>query len=635
MPVTDSLIAYQRTKKIDEYDSGNNEYLGINKVNVTGDGSTNLPWIITAKWGYTGQHSNVKLTNFDSNGSHYDSIVYQLNGDSYNEFYNTPNAIMYRNSTIEWVNNNPYIPTTAFKMSWSGVGYTVLMQNGSPDNIPNPANFNKAVIQIDEGYKISSGSEVLMSWRVNGIVHKTKLHFDADYPSGSCFDISFSLGGYANNYTSWNIKLNPEPAEEPKVYHDVVFHLEHATVTPNDSQLEQGEHTWNFTADDGYIFTKTGGVKNPNTGMYGAQIPATNTNTTSLTYNLTRDIEVRLQATPVPVSDLPVNLKGSHISEYPETVKRDATTITLKAESGYLFKSDTTTNYMAGDNVLTSIITPASETDTLTINLTPISSNVTSVEINSLPVKPDAPTGGYLHTYRVSTQQLNQLSNDLIWNYTGSESAYDVTRYINSIIEYPFVPADDFVSANISLGNKKSSVIASEYRSQYYLFNVGSIQVLPTYHNSYDYNVNDATLYLPYMPAVKLPIGKIMNRVIKIHYRINVSTGDTTVLIYADESLIHNFNGTLGHKVPFVNDMKNLIKTDNTFMFDNGIKQAYIEINQNTPNPEVEWYSDNKVIKGSELTSGRYQAKLNSTPVSVPIEDYNILEKYLEKGFIL
>ena len=71
---------------------------------------------------------------------------------------------------------------------------------------------------------------------------------------------------------------------------EIEFYLSHCTVTPNDTTIENGVHSWTFTADEGYIFDKTGGIENPNTGDVGTQIPATNTNVTYLKdYNVTDD----------------------------------------------------------------------------------------------------------------------------------------------------------------------------------------------------------------------------------------------------------------------------------------------------------------------------------------------------------
>lgn len=100
--------------------------------------------------------------------------------------------------------------------------------------------------------------------------------------------------------TNINIILSANTKPVEPTLQDIKFHLTNCTVDYSDTTIPVGEHTFTFTANDGYIFKSNGTISwyDGNIGVQNTKtIPINNSNTLKFTFEvtaLTTDIEVTL-----------------------------------------------------------------------------------------------------------------------------------------------------------------------------------------------------------------------------------------------------------------------------------------------------------------------------------------------------
>lgn len=622
------LFAFARTYS---YTPVSTDYGDISFYEVTTEPShVASNWYIYSQYGSTSSNKSIiEVDNATLNGSFTTSIRYYLEDNYTKSSLALPvNSHFADNSAIKWVNNYTSHRNNSINVSFNGVDV-----NFKTDFLTK--HYGNAVFTIPDGQVWKSNTTLDFTWTgVNSYGgslgdRKVSITSTKDYHAGDMFQIGYNIKDFQARNVS--ITVNTVPDTPPVVKHNITWDLQNATVTPNDSVVDAGEHTFNFKADDGFIFNEVGGVNG------GSEIQPSNSDTASLTYDIQSDVTIKLHANRPPVVTIPVTVKGEHITNYPSTVSVDSDSIVLTAESGYVFSDETTTTFYAGSDFNSVITTPPSNTDTLTIQLTTLTSAITGITIDTNVTKPDTPSGGYLHSYRVTTSQLNALSTELAWNEipnAGQGNYYDVTKYYDNLIKFPFVVSADTTNNYITLGKAESTVIAREYNKDTYDYDMGSIKVTPNYNNGYDYQVTSVELLLPYVDTISLDISNVMNHTVSLIYRISISSGNTTVLIYSDSKLIRTVNASLAKRIPFYTTFKNYVINANTFMFDNSIFTPQISITQHEPDTAVEWYENNIISKGSELDAGSYQGYLSNVQ-NINRDDLIKLNEILYNGFII
>ena len=210
------------------------------------------------------------------------------------------------------------------------------------------------VFTLAEGYKIPAKSTITVNGRYQGglggnVISGTNNTFVTDY--------DMTAGSYLMRITDNKNMLTcsvdfPTVSSKPK--HKITWHLTNCTVTPVDTELDEGSHTWTFKANSGYRFDQDGEIDN-SMGLPIGTITATGTDTINWTYDLKSNVDVTLTANEIPktVTTIPLSQKLTHATSNVSgaEIDRKLNQLTLTADSGYIFKDDILVQLFTGSNV--------------------------------------------------------------------------------------------------------------------------------------------------------------------------------------------------------------------------------------------------------------------------------------------
>lgn len=533
--------------------------------------------------------------------------------------------------TLDKISNDPITVT--------GTGVNIVNQTGI---VHSNRGFIYMIISIADGYVIPANATITVSGTkqgdFGGIVSATPATFTPTYEMGP--------GNYLLRITdkqqllSCSVDFPTAAPSKPK--HNIKWQLTNCSVTPPDTTVEEGDHTWTFKADPGYYFDKTGGVINPNTGQSDGSIPATGTDTTTLTTNLVRDIIVRLTASKVLTATIPITqtLTNSTSNVSGAEVDRKINQIIITSNTGYQFKDDILVRLYTGTTVTQSFSVAGNGNITVTIPFNTntqntITDTMTNIQITATAVQPNTTTG-YDHYYAITNTELHQFSKEQIWDYVGAatEADYDVSKYINNLIELPFAyDTTNLPTSPIAVGRIATATTAHEIKDRFYTLDFGKITVPAKYKNGYDYHVRTCNLYLPFAPAVSIAIDNAMEQVIHIMYKIDISTGNATITLDNDGIPFNTMNVSLANSLPFLNTLQNTIIRDGQHLIYNGIRNPYLVITRNQPVLNSEYYPTNEQNKISNY-QGRIQATLLDDTVINDPTDLAGLQRLLSEGVI-
>lgn len=380
----------------------------------------------------------------------------------------------------------------------------------------------------------------------------------------------------------------------------VTFELSHCTVKPSETSVVNGVHSWTFTADTGYVFNYPGGIVNPNTGMRGDEIPATKTNITTLNnYNIQDDTEIQLSAQKQQAETIPFVQNLTHIrSNVTSTsISRKLNAIQLTADSGYNFQSDIQVLFYVGSSVSSEYnVTGNNKSDiTIPLNTTKdntITDNMTNIVLTASATKIEQHVG-YEHNYLITDTELNALSNEQIWNYVGgdtNEEHYNVSAYINNLVELPFKVDTKTSVERISLGRVQAHTVSHEAKSKIINLDLGVVTVPKKYNNAYDYQTQSIKLYTPFVAPITIDPVNAINKAIHIVYNVDLSNGNLTINLYNDDVLFFTGTNNIGSQLPFLNTLKNTIINRDTHFNDNNVRQAYIVVTREAPILDNDYY---------------------------------------------
>ena len=534
--------------------------------------------------------------------------------------------------TLEGDSKKPFTTTSE--------GVTITAQSGI---VIKSRGWGFIVFTLADGYKIPAHSTIT----VNGthqamggnVVNTTNGTYKTDY--------DMTAGSYLMRITDNQRLLSgsvdfPTVSNKPK--HKITWHLTNCTVSPADTQLDEGSHTWTFKANSGYRFDKPGGILDVNYGKYGKEIVATNTDTTTLTYDLTRDIEVKLTANEIPqtVTTIPIVQKLTHVTSNVSgsEIDRKLNHLTLTADSGYIFKDDVLVQLFTGSNVMQSFNVAGNGATTTTITFNTNTQNtivdsMTNIVITATAVKPEVSTG-YAHYYAITNTELHNFSKEHIWNYVGNdtETSYDVSKYIDNLIELPFgYDTADLPTSKIAVGRVATATTTHELKDRFYTIDFGKITVPAKYKNGYDYQIRTCKLYLPFAPAASIDIANAMEQTIHIVYKIDMSTGNATITLDNNGVPFNTININLADQLPFLNTIQNTVIKNGSHQIYNGIRNPYLVITRQQPVLNSDFYPTNEVGKVTAY-SGRLKATMLDNSGITDSVDFAELQNLLSQGVI-
>lgn len=558
-------------------------------------------------------------------------------GDRYYSQWSIPDlrviddVLVYGSITLEKDSKKPVTTTSE--------GVTITDQTGI---VQKNRGAGYIIITLADGYKIPAHSKIT----VNGthqsmgghVVNTTNSTFTTDY--------DMTAGSYlmriTNNARLLSCSIDfPTVSNKPK--HKITWHLSNCTVTPADSSFEEGQHTWTFKADSGYRFDQDGEINNA-MGITMGTITATGTDTIAWTYDLKGNIDVTLTANKIPatVTTIPLSQKLTNATSNVSgsEIDRKLNQMTLTADSGYIFKDDILVRLFTGSNVTQSFSVAGNGATTATITFNTNKQNtivdsMTNIVITATAVKPEVSTG-YAHYYAITNTELHQFSQENIWNYVGNdtETSYDVSKYIDNLIELPFkYDTTDLPTSKIAVGRVATATTSHELKDRFYTIDFGKITVPAKYKNGYDYQIRTCKIYLPFAPAVSIDIANAMEQTIHIVYKIDMSTGNATITLDNSGNPFNTININLADQLPFLNTLQNTVIKDGSHQIYNGIRNPYLVITRQQPILDSDYYPTKEVGKVTSYQGRLKATMLDNSGVSDSV-DFAELQNLLAEGVV-
>lgn len=499
------------------------------------------------------------------------------------------------------------------------------------------------VLTLADGYKIPAHSTITVNGTYQGglggnVVSGTNSTFKTDY--------DMTAGSYLMRITDNKNMLTcsvdfPTVSSKPK--HKITWHLTNCTVSPADTELDEGSHTWTFKANSGYRFDQDGEIGNA-MGLPIGTIPATGTDTINWTYDLKSNVDVTLTANEIPqtVTTIPLSQKLTHATSNVSgaEIDRKLNQLTLTADSGYIFKDDILVQLFTGSNVTQSFNVAGDNKNSVTITFNTntqntITDSMTNIVITATAVKPEVSTG-YAHYYAITNTELHSFSKENIWNFTGgdTETSYDVSKYIDNLIELPFgYDTTDLPTSTIAVGRVATATTSHELKDRFYTIDFGKIVVPAKYKNGYDYQIRTCKLYLPFAPAVLIDIANAMEQTIHIVYKIDMSNGNATITLDNNGNPFNTININIANQLPFLNTLQNTVIKDGSHQIYNGIRNPYLVITRQQPILNADFYPTNEVGKVTSY-SGRLKATMPDNSGITDSIDFADLQNLLAEGVV-
>lgn len=345
------------------------------------------------------------------------------------------------------------------------------------------------------------------------------------------------------------------------------------------------------------------------------------------------------EPTEPTTATIPVVEKLEHVKSdiKSASIDRKLNAINLIADEGYTFQSSIQVLFYSGGNVVSDYNVDGNNQNTITIPLNTTKENTIMDSMDNIQLTATATLenshAGYEHNYLITEPELSAFSNDKIWNFVGGtqvEAVYNVSQFINNLIELPF-KVDIVTNVNkISVGREQSSVVSHEAKTRFVTLDLGNIEVPAKYKNGYDYQNKSIKLYTPFVSPISINSENVIDKNIHIIYKIDISNGDLTINLYNDDLLFFTGANNIASQLPFLNTIKNtIINRDNHFT-DNEVRKPYIVITRETPILNNDYYPtiERGLIKNY---NGNMKAHLLNN-INIPNNELSQLNNLLESG---
>lgn len=343
--------------------------------------------------------------------------------------------------------------------------------------------------------------------------------------------------------------------------------------------------------------------------------------------------------TPTPTT-IPLVQKLEHAKSNltnSSALDRKINAIELTADEGYTFQSSIQILFYAGGEVVSDYNVDGNNQNSITIPLNTTKENTITDNMDNVQLTATATLAnshaGYEHNYLITEPELSAFSNDKIWNFVGGsqvEGVYNVSQFINNLIELPF-KVDVATNVNkISIGREQSSVVSHEAKTRFVTLDLGNIKIPPKYNNGYDYQNKTIKLYTPFVPPITINSENAIDKNIHIVYKVDISNGNLTVNLYNDDVLFFTGAHNIASQLPFLNTIKNTIINRDTHFTDNDVRQPYLVITRETPILNNDYYPtiERGLIKNY---NGNMKARLLNN-VNIPNNELSQLNNLLESG---
>lgn len=315
------------------------------------------------------------------------------------------------------------------------------------------------------------------------------------------------------------------------------------------------------------------------------------------------------------------------------SINRNLNAINLTADKDYVFHSSIQVLLYSGGKVLSDYNVKGNDTNTLKITLNTTKENTITDNMDNIKLTAVATHieqhDGYEHNYLITQNELNAFGREKIFAYI-DDDRFDVSQYMNNLIELPFIVDTVTTVKNISIGRLSSQVVSHETKSQFITVDLGVINVPAKYNNGYDYQNKSIKLFTPFVSPITINNENSINNSIHIVYKVDISSGFLTVNLYNNDVLFFTGTNNIASQLPFLNSIKNTIINRNTHFNDNDIRRPYLVVTRETPILNNDYYPtiERGLIKNY---NGNIKARLLNN-LNISNNEFSELNNLLESG---
>lgn len=422
----------------------------------------------------------------------------------------------------------------------------------------------------------------------------------------------------------------------------------HTTATPA-SFTEGDSVTITLTAADGYCIKIAEGTRYNYDADKDESISFTisaDKKTATATVVDTSDYGVyevtgKSEAAPTPSKTKTIEYTlDSHTTATPESFKEgDTVTITLTADDGYYISAATGTRFNGDtekDETIDFTIATDKKTATATVTDT---TDYYSYEVTGESDAATTPTtlDGIVSIYLPTNEEMGKIGQQRYYIDTSESTrvVIDLGAYIVNYIKL-FIDISATGKTNCIMGYFNTGIEVNYTTDNILTIDCGQITIEGINQNALDFSDVDCKIFLPFIGFTTIDIDNVMNKTVKLLYKVNILNGDTVALIYADSILIDDENGNMGYTVPYIMNDNILNSLEYSFsgqyMLD---KTPYILLSYREKLEDTPLYNGHTWEKISDLTGLTKFNDVVITGIDCTIEELTEIENLLKTGVIL
>ena len=330
----------------------------------------------------------------------------------------------------------------------------------------------------------------------------------------------------------------------------------------------------------------------------------------------------------------------NHTTAAPESFKEgDTVTITLTADDGYYISAATGTRFNGDtekDETIDFTIATDKKTATATVTDT---TDYYSYEVTGESDAATTPTtlDGIVSIYLPTNEEMGKIGQQRYYIDTSASTrvVIDLGAYIVNYIKL-FIDISATGKTNCIMGYFNTGIELNYTTDNILIIDCGQITIEGINKNALDFSDVDCKIFLPFIGFTTIDIDNVMNKTVKLLYKVNILNGDTVALIYADSILIDDENGNMGYTVPYIMNDNILNSLDYSFsgqyMLD---KTPYILLSYREKLEDTPLYNGHTWEKISDLTGLTKFNDVVITGIDCTIEELTEIENLLKTGVIL
>ena len=506
------------------------------------------------------------------------------------------------------------------------------------------ANFSKTIpdgkqtltFTASDGYVFDKDGSI-SAWDMLGIPKTTKITAN----NQNTLSIDYTVD--AENTQQIVITLSATKKVVVPTVATVEYKADNINITPKPDSVQIGStNSMTITPATGYKLNNNGTIiqytKN-GTVIQNTQITVENSLEETASYTVAQNVD-HIIISLVAVENIAINLTkkltNAHLEPDMETLEVGKVTFHLVSEHNAIFDKQGTFGYSDDVGEWKQFTIPASNDVTIDYTITiPEGTQSAQIEISATVASVET-TGGFANIYKTTPSEMNALANEVLWtNSSGDVQVINQNDFITNFYRIPFdIPSTELQpNSKFALGKYKSQTNTNQILHDVLTYDLGTINVIEKYKDSYDYNGVNCKLYLPFMPAVELKATDIINKPFSIKYQIDMFTGNANANIVSQTgNLLYSGQTKLSTDLPFlqVDTNKVGVRTNNTF--NNGILTAYVIVSRNIPIDDNFIYPTLEKGRLHDYKSNNVTVSDIELPDTITHDDSEQIKALLEKG---